>query len=60
MPWLVDCFPAVSKLALKCDRHTESVGDPTLALIVDRLGPGLCRLKLRFALSPDAEGGGSG
>ncbi|RCV28098.1 hypothetical protein SETIT_5G378800v2 [Setaria italica] len=38
---------AISKLAFKCDRRAESVGDPDLALVADRLGPGLRRLKLR-------------
>ncbi|GJN40074.1 hypothetical protein PR202_gb29241 [Eleusine coracana subsp. coracana] len=47
LPQLLDRFPAVSKLALKCDRRAESVGDPALALVADRLGPGLRRLKLR-------------
>ncbi|XP_062194313.1 F-box protein At1g47056-like [Phragmites australis] len=47
LPRLLARFPAVSKLALKCDRRADSVGDPALALIADRLGPGLRRLKLR-------------
>jgi hypothetical protein len=47
LPRLLDRFPAVSKLALKCDRRAESVGDPALALVANRLGPGLSRLKLR-------------
>lgn len=47
LPRLLARFPAVSKLALKCDRRAESVGDPALALVADRLGPGLRRLKLR-------------
>ncbi|RLM87625.1 hypothetical protein C2845_PM04G27970 [Panicum miliaceum] len=41
------CAPAVSKLALKCDRRAESVSDLALALVADRLGPDLRRLKLR-------------
>lgn len=47
LPRLLARFPAVSKLALKCDRRAESVGDPALAQVADRLGPGLRRLKLR-------------
>ncbi|KAL6600473.1 hypothetical protein ACP70R_045273 [Stipagrostis hirtigluma subsp. patula] len=47
LPRLLDRFPAVSKLALKCDRRAESVGDAALALVAARLGPGLRRLKLR-------------
>ncbi|CAL5090465.1 unnamed protein product [Urochloa decumbens] len=47
LPRLLARFPAVSKLALKCDRRSESVGDPALALVADRLGPCLRRLKLR-------------
>uniref|UniRef100_A0A0D9XBC0 Uncharacterized protein n=1 Tax=Leersia perrieri TaxID=77586 RepID=A0A0D9XBC0_9ORYZ len=47
LPPILARFPAVSKLALKCDRRAESVGDSTLALLADRLGPGLRRLKLR-------------
>jgi hypothetical protein len=47
LPRLLDRFPAVSKLALKCDRRAESVGDPALSLVADRIGPGLRRLKLR-------------
>jgi F-box/leucine-rich repeat protein 7 len=45
-PGILDRFSAVSNLALKCDRRTESVGDPTLVLVAHRLGPGLRRLKL--------------
>ncbi|XP_066341885.1 F-box protein At1g47056-like [Miscanthus floridulus] len=47
LPCLLTLFPAVSKLALKCDRHAESMGDPALAHVADRLGPGLHHLKLR-------------
>uniref|UniRef100_A0A0E0AZH1 Uncharacterized protein n=1 Tax=Oryza glumipatula TaxID=40148 RepID=A0A0E0AZH1_9ORYZ len=47
LPGILARFPAVSKLALKCDRRAESVADPTLALLADRLGPALRRLKLR-------------
>lgn len=47
LPRLLARFPAVSKLALKCDRRAESVGDPALALVASQLGPGLRRLKLR-------------
>ncbi|WVZ64015.1 hypothetical protein U9M48_013601 [Paspalum notatum var. saurae] len=47
LPRLLARFHAVSKLALKCDRRAESVGDPALALVADRLGPVLRRLKLR-------------
>ncbi|KAG6474108.1 F-box protein SKIP2-like [Zingiber officinale] len=39
-------FDAVAKLALKCERRAESVGDEALALIVARC-PNLTRLKLR-------------
>lgn len=39
-------FDSVSKLALKCDRRSESIGDEGLALISARC-PGLTRLKLR-------------
>ncbi|WOL17462.1 hypothetical protein Cni_G26254 [Canna indica] len=39
-------FDAVSKLALKCDRRSESIGDEALALIAARC-PNLTRLKLR-------------
>ncbi|KAL5206419.1 hypothetical protein ABZP36_034628 [Zizania latifolia] len=46
-PGILARFPAVSKLALKCDRRSESIGDSTLSLVADRLGPGLRRLKLR-------------
>ncbi|KQJ86909.1 hypothetical protein BRADI_4g08400v3 [Brachypodium distachyon] len=46
-PGILARFSAVSKLALKCDRRAESVGDPALALVAQRLGPGLRRLKLR-------------
>lgn len=46
-PGLLARFSAVSKLALKCDRRAESVGDPALVLVAHRLGPGLRRLKLR-------------
>nr|AAM22737.1 hypothetical protein [Oryza sativa Japonica Group] len=35
---ILACFPAVSKLILKCDRHPESIADP--------LGSALRRLKL--------------
>ncbi|XP_066374615.1 F-box protein At1g47056-like [Miscanthus floridulus] len=47
VPRLLARFPAVSKLALKCDRRAESVGDPALAQVADHLAPGLRRLKLR-------------
>ncbi|XP_037433872.1 F-box protein At1g47056-like [Triticum dicoccoides] len=46
-PAILARFSSVSKLALKCDRRAESVGDPALALVAHRLGPGLRRLKLR-------------
>ncbi|XP_047048733.1 F-box protein At1g47056-like [Lolium rigidum] len=46
-PGILRRFSAVSKLALKCDRRAESVGDPALVLVARRLGPGLRRLKLR-------------
>ncbi|RLN13159.1 F-box protein [Panicum miliaceum] len=47
LPRLLTRSPAVSKLALKCNRRAESVDDLALALVADRLGPGLRRLKLR-------------
>uniref|UniRef100_A0A0E0JWS5 Uncharacterized protein n=1 Tax=Oryza punctata TaxID=4537 RepID=A0A0E0JWS5_ORYPU len=37
---------AVSKLALKCDCRADSVSDPTLVLVTDRIGLALRRLKL--------------
>lgn len=46
-PAILARFSVVSKLALKCDRRMESVGDPALVLVVHRLGPGLRHLKLR-------------
>ncbi|KAK1574491.1 hypothetical protein QYE76_017935 [Lolium multiflorum] len=46
-PGILRRFSAVSKLALKCDRRANSVGDPALVLVARRLGPGLRRLKLR-------------
>ncbi|KAK1677105.1 hypothetical protein QYE76_037953 [Lolium multiflorum] len=46
-PGILRRFSAVSKLALKCDRRADSVGDPALVLVARRLGPGLRRLKLR-------------
>uniref|UniRef100_K3ZE98 F-box domain-containing protein n=1 Tax=Setaria italica TaxID=4555 RepID=K3ZE98_SETIT len=46
-PCLLSRFPTISKLALKCDRGTKSVGYLALTLITNRLGPsGLRRLKL--------------
>ncbi|CAL9049266.1 unnamed protein product, partial [Musa banksii] len=39
-------FDAVSKLALKCDRRADSIGDGAIALIAARC-PNLTRLKLR-------------
>ncbi|RWW33404.1 hypothetical protein GW17_00001892 [Ensete ventricosum] len=39
-------FDAVSKLALKCDRRADSIGDEAIALIASRC-PNLTRLKLR-------------
>ncbi|THU62304.1 hypothetical protein C4D60_Mb01t03720 [Musa balbisiana] len=39
-------FDAVSKLALKCDRRADSIGDEAIALIAARC-PNLTRLKLR-------------
>ncbi|CAL9129098.1 unnamed protein product [Musa textilis] len=39
-------FDAVSKLALKCDRRADSIGDEAIALIAVRC-PNLTRLKLR-------------
>lgn len=46
VPSLFTRFDAVSKLALKCDRRSESIGDEALALIAQRC-PNLTRLKLR-------------
>ncbi|XP_020081638.1 F-box protein At1g47056-like [Ananas comosus] len=45
-PALLSRFDSVTKLALKCDRRSESIGDDALALISSRL-PRLSRLKLR-------------
>ncbi|KAJ0984368.1 hypothetical protein J5N97_002724 [Dioscorea zingiberensis] len=45
-PALFSRFEAVSKLALKCDRRSDSIGDEGLALISLRC-PNLTRLKLR-------------
>ncbi|KAJ3693291.1 hypothetical protein LUZ60_008771 [Juncus effusus] len=39
-------FSSVSKLALKCERRSDSIGDETIAVIANGL-PGLTRLKLR-------------
>ncbi|KAK8939345.1 F-box protein SKIP2 [Platanthera guangdongensis] len=46
VPSLFTRFDAISKLALKCDRRAESIGDDALALISERC-PNLTRLKLR-------------
>ncbi|MQM20788.1 hypothetical protein Taro_053817 [Colocasia esculenta] len=46
VPALFARFDSVSKLALKCDRRSDSIGDEGLALISARC-PGLTRLKLR-------------
>ncbi|KAJ4815619.1 F-box protein [Rhynchospora pubera] len=46
IPTLFDRFSSVSKLALKCDRRSDSIGDEGLAVIARRC-PGLTRLKLR-------------
>nr|TKW28133.1 hypothetical protein SEVIR_3G331500v2 [Setaria viridis] len=45
-PRLLSRFPTISKLALKCDRGTKSVGYLALTLITNRLGPSGLRLKL--------------
>ncbi|XP_008796478.2 F-box protein At1g47056-like [Phoenix dactylifera] len=45
-PALFARFDAVTKLALKCDRRSESIGDDALAIIAARC-PKLSRLKLR-------------
>ncbi|KAM0942743.1 putative F-box domain, leucine-rich repeat domain superfamily, F-box-like domain superfamily [Dioscorea sansibarensis] len=45
-PSLFSRFDAVSKLALKCDRRSDSIGDEALALISLRC-PNLTRLKIR-------------
>ncbi|XP_072963480.1 F-box protein At1g47056-like [Typha angustifolia] len=45
-PSLFDRFSAVSKLALKCDRRADSIGDEALSVISHRC-PGLTRLKIR-------------
>ncbi|KAF0911361.1 hypothetical protein E2562_008247 [Oryza meyeriana var. granulata] len=47
LPGILARFPTVSKLALKCDHRSESIGNPTLTLVTNCLGPGLRRLKLR-------------
>ncbi|KAL0904563.1 hypothetical protein M5K25_026690 [Dendrobium thyrsiflorum] len=46
VPSLFARFDAVSKLALKCDRRADSIGDEALGLIAQRC-PNLTRLKLR-------------
>lgn len=46
IPCLFDRFSSVSKLALKCDRRSDSIGDEAIALIAGRC-PGLTRLKIR-------------
>ncbi|RRT45790.1 hypothetical protein B296_00036166 [Ensete ventricosum] len=45
-PTIFARFDAVSKLALKCDRRADSIGDEAIALIAVRC-PNLTRLKLR-------------
>ncbi|WOK92618.1 hypothetical protein Cni_G01309 [Canna indica] len=49
-PAIFKRFDAVSKLALKCERRTDSIGDEALALIAARC-PNLTRLKLRACRS---------
>ncbi|KAF0909499.1 hypothetical protein E2562_036642 [Oryza meyeriana var. granulata] len=46
VPWILARFPVASKLALKCSRRVESIGDSTLAPVTDRLSSGFHRLKL--------------
>ncbi|XP_068654449.1 F-box protein At1g47056-like [Aristolochia californica] len=46
IPDLFERFDSVSKLALKCDRRSISIGDEALELI-SKLCPNLTRLKLR-------------
>ncbi|KAG1363939.1 F-box protein [Cocos nucifera] len=46
VPSLFSRFDAVSKLALRCDRRSDSIGDEALAIISLRC-PNLTRLKLR-------------
>ncbi|KAJ6807828.1 F-box protein-like [Iris pallida] len=45
-PAIFDRFDSVTKLALKCDRRADSIGDDALGLISGRC-PNLTRLKLR-------------
>ncbi|KAJ6834156.1 F-box protein-like [Iris pallida] len=45
-PAIFDRFGSVTKLALKCDRRADSIGDDALALVSSRC-PNLTRLKLR-------------
>ncbi|WOL15205.1 F-box protein [Canna indica] len=46
LPTLLDRFETVTSLSLRCDRHSDSIGDDALDLIVRRLSA-LSRLKLR-------------
>jgi Leucine Rich repeat len=46
IPLLFDRFTSITKLALKCERKSDSIGDEAIALIALRC-PGLIRLKLR-------------
>ncbi|XP_078430925.1 F-box protein At1g47056-like [Wolffia australiana] len=46
IPTLFSRFDSVTKLALKCDRGSDSIGDEALALISARC-PNLTRLKIR-------------
>ncbi|GMI82661.1 VIER F-box proteine 1 [Hibiscus trionum] len=46
IPSIFSRFDAVTKLALKCDRRSVSIGDEALVLISERC-PNLTRLKLR-------------
>ncbi|KAJ6836962.1 F-box protein-like [Iris pallida] len=54
-PAIFDRFDSVTKLALKCDRRADSIGDDALDLISARC-PNLTRLKLRACREITAAG----
>lgn len=55
IPALFRRFDAVTKLALKCERRSDSIGDEGLALISARC-PNLTRLKIRACREVSEEG----
>ncbi|CAA6672588.1 unnamed protein product [Spirodela intermedia] len=55
IPRLFSRFDAVTKLALKCERRSDSIGDEGLALISARC-PNLTRLKIRACREVSEEG----